>query len=153
MKTLIKIALGVLMLAALAFVFRLVSEARKSRAATAELGVTEGRLSACPDRPNCVSSDAGAREHQIEAIADPSDAAWARLSQILGESDGATIVSQDDSYLHATFESALFGFVDDLELHRRPGEIAVRSASRVGYSDMGANRRRVELIREQLATR
>jgi uncharacterized protein (DUF1499 family) len=41
--------------------------------------------------------------------------------------------------------------VDDLEFRLIPEEhiIDVRSASRVGYWDLGANRRRVERIRER----
>jgi uncharacterized protein (DUF1499 family) len=62
------------------------------------------------------------------------------------------IVTDSAGYLHAECESAVFGFVDDLELHLRPDEgvIAVRSASRLGYSDVGANRRRVERLRAML---
>jgi uncharacterized protein (DUF1499 family) len=65
------------------------------------------------------------------------------------------IVADTGSYLHAECRSALFGFVDDLELQLRPDRslIAVRSASRVGYSDLGANRRRVEELRSELARR
>jgi uncharacterized protein (DUF1499 family) len=58
-----------------------------------------------------------------------------------------------DDYLHAECRSALFRFVDDLEIQLRPGEgiAAVRSASRVGYSDLGVNRKRVESLRAELA--
>ncbi len=67
----------------------------------------------------------------------------------------ARIVEETEDYLHAECRSALFGFVDDLELQLRPSEsiIAVRSASRLGYSDFGVNRRRVEALRESLAGR
>ena len=60
---------------------------------------------------------------------------------------------ETDDYLHAECRSALFGFVDDLELHLRAsdGIIAVRSASRLGYGDLGVNRRRVESLRSALA--
>ena len=60
-----------------------------------------------------------------------------------------------DSYLRAEFKSRVFGFVDDVELQLRAAEeaIAVRSASRVGYSDLGVNRRRVESLRKILRTR
>jgi uncharacterized protein (DUF1499 family) len=65
------------------------------------------------------------------------------------------IVTDAEGYLHAECRSALLGFVDDLELHLRPADaqIAVRSASRLGYSDMGVNRRRVEALRAALAAR
>ena len=63
------------------------------------------------------------------------------------------IVASSPGYLHAECTSALMGYVDDLELHMRPsdGVIAVRSASRIGYGDMGVNRKRVEDLRTDLA--
>jgi uncharacterized protein (DUF1499 family) len=59
------------------------------------------------------------------------------------------IVTAEECYLHAEFTSALFRFVDDVEFLLDDGTktIHVRSASRVGYSDLGVNRRRVEAIR------
>jgi len=65
------------------------------------------------------------------------------------------IVTETDDYIHAECSSAVFGFVDDLELHLRPSEnlIAVRSASRLGHSDFGVNRRRVEKLRSLLRQR
>jgi uncharacterized protein (DUF1499 family) len=64
------------------------------------------------------------------------------------------IVAQTENYIHAECQSALLGFVDDLELHFRPdqGEIGVRSASRLGRSDLGVNRKRVETLRSALIT-
>lgn len=58
-------------------------------------------------------------------------------------------MTQSDAYLHAECRSALFGFVDDLELQLRTGDrlVAVRSASRLGYYDFGVNRRRIEHLR------
>ena len=58
----------------------------------------------------------------------------------------------EPGYLHAECQSALMGFVDDLELHAQPdaGRIDVRSASRLGYGDLGVNRRRVETLRANL---
>jgi uncharacterized protein (DUF1499 family) len=63
------------------------------------------------------------------------------------------IISETSDYLHAECTSAVFGFVDDLELHLRTAEglIAVKSASRLGYSDLGVNRRRIEDLRALLA--
>ena len=62
------------------------------------------------------------------------------------------IITQTDDYLHAECSSAVFGFVDDLELHLRPAQnlIAVRSAARLGHSDFGVNRKRVESLRSLL---
>lgn len=127
-----------------------------SSAAT-EIVTISMRLSPCPDSPNCVSSDAADASHRVEAleIIIPADAAW-RLAREAVNSLPRTKISQAvDNYLHAECTSAVFRFVDDLELELRTGEgvIAIRSASRKGYWDLGVNRRRVESLREVLRSR
>jgi uncharacterized protein (DUF1499 family) len=64
---------------------------------------------------------------------------------------GGVIVLVENGYLAATFQSPLFRFVDDVELRldRPSGVIHIRSASRVGRSDLGKNRERVEAIRRR----
>jgi len=115
-----------------------------------ELGLIDGKLRICPDKPNCVSSQAGA-DDDIHAIAPLSSADWQALQQAIAAA-GGDIVQDDGHYLHATFSSSLFRFVDDLEALRvdAAGVIHIRSASRVGYSDLGVNRKRVEAIRAKL---
>jgi len=120
----------------------------------ADLGVQDGRLRPCPARPNCVCSDdtlEGARVPPLATGDDPAEA-WSRLQDLLRAQAQATIVTAGDSYLHVEFRSRLFGFTDDVEFHLRPAEriIAVRSASRMGHSDLGVNRSRVEAIRRLL---
>jgi uncharacterized protein (DUF1499 family) len=116
--------------------------------------MAEGRLAPCPSRPNCVCSDARDAGHRVEPFRLAADAgrAWPALRAAVAALPRTRIVEEDDAYLHAECRSALLGFVDDLELElRRPeGEVAVRSASRLGYSDLGVNRRRVEALRETL---
>jgi uncharacterized protein (DUF1499 family) len=75
-----------------------------------------------------------------------------KLGEAVSDLPRTRIVTDQAGYLHVECRSAVFGFVDDLELHLRgeEGIIAVRSASRVGYSDLGVNRRRVEKIRSSL---
>ena len=82
---------------------------------------------------------------------EPTDG-WSQLTDTVSALPRTTIVSESEDYLHAECKSLIFRFVDDLEFHLRPDEqlIAVRSASRLGYSDLGANRRRVEQIRNAL---
>ena len=117
--------------------------------------MTQGRLPPCPSSPNCVSTDARDAEHAIAPfeLALPPVRAWDAARAAVLELPRTTIVRERPDYLHAECRSALFGFVDDLELQLRPerGVIAVRSASRVGYGDLGVNRRRVESLRERLA--
>lgn len=121
------------------------------------LGVTEGKLSACPSSPNCVSSQAakGDTEHFIMPLTyskSPAETMTA-LKAILTEMDRTKLITESETYLYAEFTSALMGFVDDVEffLDDRAGVIHVRSASRLGQSDLGANRKRIEEIRSALA--
>lgn len=121
------------------------------------LGVTGGRLAPCPPTPNCVCSDAGGAPHAIAplAIAGSPSEAWRVVREAVVDLPRTRIVRDAGDYVHAECRSALFGFVDDLELHLRPGEgtIAMRAAARLGYSDLGVNRRRVERLRAVLRRR
>ncbi len=115
----------------------------------------DGRLAPCPDSPNCVSSQSIDEKHRVEPLGysgTPEDA-FARLKEIILGMKRAKIVEETEDYVHAEFRSALFRFVDDAEFHldRENGVIQVRSGARVGYSDFGVNRRRVETIRRTLA--
>ncbi|MCA9080754.1 MAG: DUF1499 domain-containing protein [Planctomycetaceae bacterium] len=119
------------------------------------LGVHAGRLSPCPDSPNCVCSQDADAAHAITPFAVGHDAErqWTLLQQVIQQQPRVTMVTTTDDYLHAEFRSLVFGFVDDVEFlrDREQGSIHVRSASRVGYSDLGVNRKRIELLRKELA--
>jgi uncharacterized protein (DUF1499 family) len=123
----------------------------------ASLGIKDGRLAACPSTPNCVSSDAADASHAIAAftLSAPPEQAWRALRAALESLPRVKIITATADYVHAECRSAFFGFVDDLELHLRASEnlIAVRSAARLGYSDFGVNRRRVEMLRGALTKR
>lgn len=125
--------------------------------AVAETATMPTRLTPCPDSPNCVSSDATDASHRVEAFAIiiPADAAWRLTREIVGNLPRTRIIQATDNYLHAECTSMVFRFVDDLELELRAGEgvIAVRSASRKGYWDLGVNRRRAEALRDALRSR
>lgn len=111
-------------------------------------GSGDGALRPCPGSPNCVRSELPDRD--VDPLPCPADGGWVRLRQAVID-QGGNIESEGDGYLHATFRSSVFGFVDDLEC-RRDGEVAqVRSAARTGWWDMGVNRRRVERLRAALA--
>ncbi len=117
-------------------------------------GLVDAKLSPCPDSPNCVSSDTENNEQKVEpfALRLPPEDAWTLLIDQVSRLPRTTIVTQQPRYLHVECRSQLFGFVDDLEFHLRPEEqvIAVRSASRTGYSDLGVNRKRVEELRQAI---
>ena len=126
------------------------------------LGVQEGRLKQPARTPNSVSSQAdlwpqsaGARRAMIAPLALVGDgpATMAKLQAIVASIPGAEVLKVEPDYLYATFTSVVFKFVDDLEFWFDPanGVVQVRSASRVGRSDKGVNRARVEALRARLA--
>lgn len=119
---------------------------------TLPAGEAARTLAPCPASPNCVSSQAGDREHFTEPLRFTGDAslAWNRLKSALDTQPRLTLIEDTGSYLHAEVRSLVFRFVDEIEFVLDPakGMIEVRSASRVGYSDFGVNRRRVERIRK-----
>jgi uncharacterized protein (DUF1499 family) len=115
------------------------------------LGAQGGKLAACPDSPNCVSSQAADGKHRIlplEFRGDPEQA-FATLKQVLGRRKDSTVTDEQPGYLRVELRTVLF--VDDGEflLDREGKVIQVRSASRIGYSDLGKNRSRMEEIRSQ----
>jgi uncharacterized protein (DUF1499 family) len=113
-------------------------------------------LNPCPDSPNCVSSLSSDPRHRVAPIAyaGSSAEAWQRLLGVLRSMPGTHILSNEGPYLHVEFTSTVFRFVDDVEFYidAAPRLIHVRSASRVGYWDLGANRKRVEDIRRRMTT-
>ncbi len=124
----------------------------------ASLGVRDGRLTSCPPSPNCVSSqaDRGDAEHWVAPIAGAGDRAATMGAAIaaLRLEPGARMVVEEDGYLRAECETLLMRYVDDLELlwDDTTRALHVRSASRIGRSDLGANRARVERLRRRIAT-
>ena len=119
----------------------------------ATLGVREGRLAPCPKSPNCVSTQSADAKHGIDPIAyDTSmEETRERLTQIVRAMPRTEVVSQEEDYVYVECKSRLWGFVDDVEFWFNDEDkvIHFRSASRLGYSDLGANRKRMEQIREQ----
>lgn len=119
------------------------------------LGVKDGQLSACPSTPNCVSSQSSDPKSQIAPLAytDSPQQAIARLKAVVEAQPRTKIVTAEGNYLYAEFTTALMGFVDDVEfyLDEAASVIQVRSASRLGQSDLGVNRKRIESIRSQFA--
>lgn len=115
------------------------------------LGVDSGHLSACPTSPNCVVSQNADTKHAIEPIPYHVDRDKARetLLKVLTVVPRTEVVEQTDNYIHALSKSRIFKFVDDVEFYLPADEsvIHLRSASRIGDSDLGVNRRRMEQIR------
>jgi uncharacterized protein (DUF1499 family) len=119
-----------------------------------DLGLNNGELMPCPKTPNCVNSQAADTEHYIKPIhfTGTQQEAHANLLRILESEKRTKILTVQKNYIRVEFTSAVFRFVDDVEFYfpeQQADEqiIHVRSASRIGSSDLGVNRKRVEQIR------
>jgi uncharacterized protein (DUF1499 family) len=108
-----------------------------------ELGVHGGALAPCPSTAHCARAD--------WPVADPQ-AALAALQPVLAAMPRTALLEQTETYLHATASSALFGFVDDVELYADTahGLLQARSVSRLGDSDLGVNGRRLAALQQSL---
>jgi uncharacterized protein (DUF1499 family) len=125
-----------------------------------DLGVENGQLSNCPSTPNCVSSMTDNEKYYIEPIITTGSQSEvkAQILEILSEFKSAKVTDLEDNYIRAEFTSNLFQFVDDVEFYfpeTNSEEIVihVRSASRVGHSDFGVNRKRIEQLRNRFNER
>lgn len=112
------------------------------------LGVKDGKLAACPSSPNCVNSQADDRQHGISPLAFRGDAVTAmeKLAGVVAAVPRTQVMQSRPDYLYVEFSTPL-GFVDDVEFYCDGNAIQVRSASRLGYWDLGVNRTRIETIR------
>ena len=123
------------------------------------LGMATGQLLACPDTPNCVNSKSLDAEHKITPLTYTSSAedAFNTLKTVvqsfkqsaIAPARSQSFAQEIDNYLYAEFTIPVVGFVDDVEflLDKDAQVIHVRSASRLGESDLGVNRKRIETIR------
>ena len=118
-----------------------------------DLGRRAGILRPCPDTPSCVSSETGTRESQrvapLAAPGGPSE--LSRLAALVAAWPRTVVATTTGTYLHAEFTSLVWRFADDVEFRydASASVIHVRSASRIGRGDLGANRKRVEGIRTE----
>lgn len=113
------------------------------------LGVNNGKLAVCPGSPNCVNSQSDDSKSKIEPL---SMNTIAEIKKVVESMERTTVIEETDTYLYAEFQSKLMGFVDDVEFYvdSAANVVQVRSASRLGQSDAGVNRKRVEEIRSKL---
>ena len=126
--------------------------------AMAHSSFKDGDFDSCPESPNCVNSQAEMTETPYIApfrYDVPRDQARTFLLSLLDDLPRTKILQSTDDYIWAEVRTGLFGFTDDLEFYlpEDPPIIHVRSASRVGYSDLGANRNRVENLRRTFQER
>ncbi|WP_321492979.1 DUF1499 domain-containing protein [uncultured Desulfobacter sp.] len=121
------------------------------------LGIENGKLKECPDSPNCVNSQIQKKNHFIEPITLKATSLEAKnyILEVLKNFKQSKVVVVENNYIRAEFVSKVFRFVDDVEFYFPDSDSAeilihVRSASRVGYSDLGVNRKRIENIRSKI---
>ncbi|NER21179.1 MAG: DUF1499 domain-containing protein [Symploca sp. SIO1C2] len=116
-----------------------------------DLGINKELLKPCPASPNCVISQNGDDTHSIKPITYQTDRETARkvLLKVLTVVPRTTVIEETENYIRTESSSSLLGFVDDGEFYFPEDEkvIHLRSASRLGESDLGVNRRRLEQIR------
>ena len=117
------------------------------------LGLHDGRLTACPDSPNCVNSQASDPRHAIAPLPlkGSPEQTQAQLKAVLGSEPRVRLVEETPGYLRAEFSSRLMRFVDDVEFKIGATAVDVRSASRLGYKDFEVNRERIEHLRQRLS--
>lgn len=119
----------------------------------ANLGVREGVLALCPNTPNCVSSQSQDTRHKVEPYVYNSTLtkALANLKTVIQNMPRTKVIEERSNYLYIEFTSAIMRFVDDVEFYFDDSAklIHLRSASRLGQSDLGVNRKRVETIRAE----
>ncbi len=107
------------------------------------------RFAPVPSSPNCVSSRAPASD-TVHHIAPLQGVSFEAVRDTLLGWPRTAVVEEAAGYLHVVCKTPLIGFKDDLEIELEGETVHIRSASRVGYSDLGANRKRVEALRKEL---
>ena len=114
------------------------------------IGITNGKFHPCPKSPNCVSTQSTDKQHKMSPLIyniSPEEAK-SKILRIINSLKRTRIKTETENYIHVEFRTAVFRFVDDVEFYFDDSEkiIHFRSAARLGYSDMGVNRKRMENI-------
>lgn len=116
------------------------------------IGIIDGKFHPCPKSPNCVSTQSTDEKHMMKPIEYNStdNEAKEKIKNIIKSFKRTKLITETENYLHFEFRTATFKFVDDVEFYVDVKEklIHFRSAARLGWSDMGVNRKRMGKIRE-----
>jgi uncharacterized protein (DUF1499 family) len=116
-------------------------------------GAARAHFEPCSSAPHCVSSQAPETDTRHYIVPFTFDGAprgaMAALKRVVGAIPRTRLVTESADYLHYEFTSRVFKFVDDVEFYvdEAAKRVDVRSSSRIGWWDVGVNRRRVEQIR------
>lgn len=143
MRTALLIVAVLVLLAGLALVLRFgllarVSHERVGRNLSSDAGASP--LAACPEKPGC------ARRELTLTVA--PEAARIRLLAAISAERGSRLLTTTPRYVRAEVKTRLFGFLDDVEARfdLASGRLELRSTSRVGVSDLGANAARLDRL-------
>ena len=153
----IKIALIILAFVIVAFIISFFILGVISKSVKAP-GLVEGKLSKCPNKPNCVCSEQKDDvNHYIDPIVIPQNITsdpLPILKKVIIDM-GGTICTEKENYIASTFSSSIFGFVDDFEIRVDSIQkvIHIRSASRVGYGDMGVNKKELKYSKNYILSK
>jgi len=119
-----------------------------STQASKSIGLRNGALNDCPSSPNCVSTAAANSKHGaiVWAYKGTHQESMLRVRKTCESYGGATLEKSESNYLYYTFKTKRGGFTDDVEFYfdEKKEVVEFRSASRLGYSDLGSNRRRMK---------
>lgn len=117
------------------------------------IGLNDGVLSPCPESPNCVQTyNQDDKKHYMDPLPMKGSLQETneRLIQTVESMARTEILTKEANYIHATYTTAVFRFIDDVEflIDQENNLVHFRSASRVGYSDLGVNSRRMNKFRK-----
>lgn len=111
------------------------------------LGIYDSKFKKCNDKPNCISTFSNIESpHFMDPIKyqEPKNIAIKKILKIIELNRNSKIIKNENDYILVEMNSAIFKFVDDLEFYFGiPGEIHMKSASRIGHSDLGVNKKRL----------
>ncbi|MHA2472041.1 MAG: DUF1499 domain-containing protein [Promethearchaeota archaeon] len=116
------------------------------------IGIKDGKFHPCPKSPNCVSTQNVDEKHKLEPLeyTGTIEEAKLKIKKIIATYKRTKLITEEQHYLHYEFRTATFKFVDDVEFYFEEAKnlIHFRSAARLGYSDLGVNKKRMLKVSE-----
>lgn len=129
----------------------------KNNKTPANIGVTNGVLAPIPRSPNAVSSQTSDKNKKVDPFPFKKGLPESKTAilEVLEAFTGLEIMQEEKNYIYAVSTTPKMGFHDDIEFFfdERTKVIHFRSASRIGYYDMGVNKERYNLLRKAYAVK
>jgi uncharacterized protein (DUF1499 family) len=113
------------------------------------IGIKNGKFHPCPKSPNCVSTQSTDEKHKMEPLSyNTKEEGKRKIKDIIGTFKRTKLITEEGNYLHYEFRTATFKFVDDVEFYFDDSTklLHFRSRARMGYSDMGVNKKRMKKV-------